>query len=92
MLFDGFTYTSGGKEYNNPSVVSQLRHGSIILFHDIHPGSGEAVGKLIDYIHQSGEFELMTVSQMIETEQRPAAAGDVYAYMWETYATQKAKW
>lgn len=36
VLFDGFTYTSGGKEYNNPSVVSQLRHGSIILFHDIH--------------------------------------------------------
>ncbi len=92
VLFDGFTYTSGGKEYTNPSVVSQLSHGSIILFHDIHPYSGEAVGKLIDYLKQTGEYEMMTVSQMIETEQRAPQAGDVYAYMWETYATQKKNW
>ena len=92
VLFEGFTYTSGGKEYTNPSVVSQLRHGSILLFHDIHPASGEAVGKLIDYMKQSGEYELMTVSQLIQTEQRAPMAGDVYAYMWETYATQKKNW
>ncbi len=92
VIFDGFTYTSGGKEYTNPSVVSQIRHGSILLFHDIHPASGEAVGKLIDYLKQSGEYELMTVSQLIETEQRAPIAGDVYAYMWETYATQKKNW
>jgi len=92
VLFDGFTYTSNGKEYNNPSVVSQLKHGSILLFHDIHPGSGEAVGKLIDYLKQSGEYECMTVSQLIQTEQRAPIAGDVYAYMWETYATQKKNW
>ena len=92
VLFDGFTYTSGGKEIQNPSVVSSLRHGSIILFHDIHPYSGEAVGKLIDYLKQSGEYEFMTVSQLIETEQPAPKAGDVYAYMWEAYQTQKAKW
>lgn len=92
VLFDGFTYTSGGKEYSNPSVVSQLTHGSIILFHDIHPYSGEAVGRLIDYLQQSGGYEIMTVSEMIQTEQRAPQAGDVYAYMWETYATQKKNW
>lgn len=92
VIFDGFTYTSGGKEYTNPSVVSQLSHGSIILFHDIHPYSGEAVGRLIDYLQQSGGYEIMTVSQMVETEQRSPQAGDVYAYMWETYGTQKKNW
>lgn len=92
LLFEGFTYTSGGKEYTNPSVVSQLHHGSILLFHDIHPASCDAVSLLIDYLKQSGEYELMTVSQLIETEQRAPMAGDVYAYMWETYATQKKNW
>ena len=92
VLFEGFTYTSNGKEYTNPSIVSQLRHGSIILFHDIHPYSGEAVSKLIDYIKQSGEYEILTVSEMIETEQASPKAGDVYAYMWEAYATQKQNW
>ena len=92
VLFNGFTYTANGKQYTNPPMVSQLRHGSIILFHDIHPYSGEAAGKLIDYVKNSGEFEIMTVSDMIETEQRAAQAGDVYTYMWETYATKKQNW
>lgn len=92
VLFDGYKYTSGGKEYTQPGVVPELRHGSIILFHDIHPGSGEAVSKLIDYLKQSNEYECMTVSQLVETEAAAPKAGDVYAYMWEQYATQKAKW
>lgn len=92
VLFEGFTYTSNGKTYTNPSIVSQLCHGSIILFHDIHPYSWVAVGKLIDYLKESGEYVIMPVGEMIETEQRPAQAGDVYSYMWETYATQKKNW
>lgn len=92
VLFEGFTYTSNGKTYTNPSIVSQLCHGSIILFHDIHPYSWVAVEKLIDYLNESGEYVIMPVGEMIETEQRPAQAGDVYAYMWETYATQKKNW
>ena len=92
VLFNGFTYTANGKQYTNPAIVSQLRHGSIILFHDIHPYSGDAVAKLIDYIKNSGEFEIMPVSEMIKTEQRAPQAGDVYTYMWETYATKKQNW
>lgn len=92
VLFNGFTYTANGKQYTNPAIVSQLRHGSIILFHDIHPYSGEAAARLIDYIKNSGEFEIMTVSDMIKTEQRAPQAGDVYTYMWETYATKKQNW
>lgn len=92
VLFNGFTYTVNGKQYTNPSIVSQLRHGSIILFHDIHPYSGEAVGKLIDYIQSTGEYVIMPISDMIETEQRSPQAGDVYSYMWETYATKKQNW
>lgn len=92
VLFKGFTYTVSGKQYTNPAIVSLLRHGSIILFHDIHPYSGEAAGKLIDYIQSTGEFEILPVSEMIETEQRSPQAGDVYSYMWETYATKKQNW
>lgn len=89
ILIDEILFKGTSKE---KSIVSQLRHGSIILFHDIHPYSGEAVAKLIDYLKQSGEYELLTVSQLIETEQRSPAAGDVYCYMWETFATQKQNW
>ena len=92
VLFKGFKYTVSGKEYTNPSIVSMLRHGSIILFHDIHPYSGEAVSKLIDYLNSTGEYLIMPVSEMIKTEQRAPQAGDVYSYMWETYATKKQNW
>ena len=92
VLFNGFTYTANGKQYTNPPMISQLRHGSILLFHDIHPYSGEAAGRLIDYIKTSGEFEILPVSEMIKTEQRAPQAGDVYTYMWETYATKKQNW
>lgn len=92
ILFNGFTYTANGKQYTNPPMISQLRHGSILLFHDIHPYSGEAAAKLIDYIQNSGEFEILPVSELIKTEQRAPQAGDVYSYMWETYATKKQNW
>ena len=92
VLFNGFKYTVSGKEYTNPSIVSMLRHGSIILFHDIHPYSGEAASRLIDYLNSTGEYIIMPVSEMIMTEQRAPQAGDVYSYMWETYATKKQNW
>ena len=92
ILFNGFTYTANGKQYTNPPMISQLRHGSILLFHDIHPYSGEAAARLIDYVQNSGEFEILPVSELIKTEQRAPQAGDVYSYMWETYATKKQNW
>ena len=38
------------------------------------------------------EIRPKTVSELIKTEQRAPQAGDVYSYMWETYATKKQNW
>ncbi|WP_242359674.1 polysaccharide deacetylase family protein [Lactococcus petauri] len=48
------------------NALNYVYDGSIILLHDIHPWSVEAVPQIIDTLHQQG-YTFVTVSTLIET-------------------------
>lgn len=74
LLFEGYTDTDGTKY---KSVVSCLRHGCIVLFHDIHPGTLAAIPILLDYL-EANNYVCLPVSEMIMTEGPAPSAGEVY--------------
>jgi peptidoglycan/xylan/chitin deacetylase (PgdA/CDA1 family) len=45
-------------------IVSETRPGSIVLSHDIHPGTIEAMGNTLDQLEAKG-FKFVTVSELI---------------------------
>jgi peptidoglycan/xylan/chitin deacetylase (PgdA/CDA1 family) len=52
-------------------IVKQTRAGSIVLAHDIHPGTIEAMPAILDDLETKG-FKFVTVSELIQMR-RPAA-------------------
>lgn len=46
------------------NTMSRIKPGEIILCHDIHPGTIEAMPKLIDALHEKG-WKLLTVSELL---------------------------
>ena len=52
-----------GKEAVISRAVSGSAQGTVILCHDIHPGTIEAIPSIIDSLHKAG-FEFKTVSEM----------------------------
>lgn len=89
LVTNGYYNSSG--EWVKP-LVKQVSHGSILLFHDIHPATRLAVARLIDALNETGEYMFMTVSDLIKSEGRAPEAGDVYRTMWEAYTTGKVNW
>ncbi len=54
-------------------ILDRTRNGSIILVHDIHPGSIEAMPRVIDTLLQRG-YRFLTVSELLKHDQpRPAS-------------------
>lgn len=74
LLFEGYTGDDGTKY---PSVVSCLEHGAIILFHDIHEATVDAIPILLDYL-EANNYVCLPVSEMIMTEGPAPGAGEVY--------------
>lgn len=74
LLFEGYTGDDGVKY---PSVVSCLEHGAIILFHDIHEATVDAIPILLDYL-EANNYVCLPVSEMIMTEGPAPSAGEVY--------------
>lgn len=74
LIFEGYTDTDGTKY---KSIVSCLRHGCIILFHDIHPGTLAAIPILLDFL-EANNYVCLPVSEMIMTEGPAPSAGEVY--------------
>lgn len=58
-------------------AVEQARPGSIILMHDIHPTSVDAVPRVIEALQAKG-YTLVTVSQLLASEH--PSAGHVYTH------------
>jgi peptidoglycan/xylan/chitin deacetylase (PgdA/CDA1 family) len=46
-------------------VVTKIKPGGIILCHDVHPGTIEAVPMFIDELQKQG-YNFLTVSEMVE--------------------------
>jgi peptidoglycan/xylan/chitin deacetylase (PgdA/CDA1 family) len=54
-------------------AVSGARPGGIILMHDVHPTTAEAVGRLLDRLTAQG-YTLVTVSELLDLNREPQNA------------------
>lgn len=69
-------------KHRNPSktlaaVQKSTTDGAIILMHDIHEPTADAVESVVRYLLMNG-YQLVTVSELIETRQGAAVNGRVY--------------
>ena len=73
--------TEDWKNKNTDSIVSiamsQVRDGAIILMHDIHPTSVDAVPALIDSLRDAG-YEFATISELTKSCGESPTPGNVY--------------
>lgn len=67
---DPFDWKRPGSSVVTSRIVNQTKSGSIILVHDIHPASVEAMPETLDQLQAKG-FKFVTVSELIAME-RPA--------------------
>lgn len=59
----------------------EIRHGDIVLFHDKFESTRAAVEELIPWLLGQG-YELVTVSELIESSGEELRAGGLYRTMW----------
>jgi peptidoglycan-N-acetylglucosamine deacetylase len=67
---DPFDWKRPGPAVIRDRIVNQSRPGSIILLHDIHPGSIEAVPQTLDQLTAKG-FKFATVSELLAMAKTP---------------------
>ncbi len=67
---DPFDWKRPGPGVIRDRIVTQSRPGSIILLHDIHPGSVEAVPQTLDQLTAKG-FKFATVSELLAMAKTP---------------------
>jgi peptidoglycan/xylan/chitin deacetylase (PgdA/CDA1 family) len=67
---DPFDWKRPGPGVIRDRIVNQSRPGSIILLHDIHPGSVEAVPQTLDQLTAKG-FKFATVSELLAMAKTP---------------------
>ena len=74
---DPLDWKSPGPAVITSRIVRETRPGSIILSHDIHPGTIKAMPETFDQLQAKG-FKFVTVSELIAMGQpmRPKQAGD----------------
>ena len=72
---------SDWKNKNTESIVttamSEVYDGAIILMHDIHPTSVDAVSTLIDTLRSNG-YEFATISELAKMRNNNLTPGTVY--------------
>ncbi|WP_226658092.1 polysaccharide deacetylase family protein [Guptibacillus hwajinpoensis] len=59
----------------NEVVLKEVVSGSIILLHDVHPTTAEALPKLITTLKEEG-YHFLTVSQLLLTQEKYSAGTD----------------
>lgn len=60
----------------NREIQQQLTSGAIILMHDIHPTTADALPQLMETLHQQG-YQFVTVSQLLDIQGK-SGAGPFY--------------
>lgn len=69
---DPLDWKRPGPEIVHQRIVKETRNGSIILAHDIHPGTVEAMPATLDELLEKG-FKFVTVSELLAMELPPEA-------------------
>ncbi|MFD1850670.1 polysaccharide deacetylase family protein [Oceanobacillus bengalensis] len=62
---DSFDWKSRSAEAVNEEVMSNVAPGSIVLLHDIHPSTADALPQLLTSLDKQG-YQMVTVSQLLE--------------------------
>lgn len=62
---DSLDWKSRNKDAVNEEVMSHVAPGSIVLLHDIHPTTADALPQLLDSLEKEG-YQMVTVSQLLE--------------------------
>ncbi len=55
-------------------VVDKVKPGTVVLCHDIHPGTIEAMPELVDTLHAQG-YTFLTVTEMVAMEKQLSSGG-----------------
>ena len=76
---EDWRYLDANIVYNN--VMANVRDGSIVLMHDIHATTIDAIEKIIPALKAQG-YTLVTVDQLILARGGSLAAGNVYRSMY----------
>lgn len=86
ILFEGLHTDLDGDYIWSPPVAEEMKHGSILLFHDIYPASAKAVDRLLTYLEENyGNYVYLPFDDFILTENDTVIPGKVYLTLWRTY-------
>lgn len=58
-------------------VKKEVKDGDIILMHDIHPETAQAVKKIVPWLSEQG-YDMLTVSELMERKGKKLEAGKAY--------------
>lgn len=85
ILFEGIYTDLDGEYIFSPPVAYEMKHGSILLFHDIYPASAKAVDRLLTFLEQEyGNFVYLPFDEFILTENDTIKPVSVYYTLWRT--------
>lgn len=73
---DSLDWKSRNADAINDEIQQQLTPGSIVLMHDIHPTTADALPKLLETLQQEG-YQFVTVSQLLKIQEK-SGAGPFY--------------
>lgn len=73
---DSLDWQTRNADAINREVQQQLTPGSIVLMHDIHPTTADALPELMETLHQKG-YQFVTVSQLLKMQGK-SGAGPFY--------------
>ena len=68
--------------YDTEISYNSIKHGSILLFHDLYDATVDLVLALVDELMESDEYVFLTVSEAIESEGIVPVSGHVYYTIW----------
>lgn len=77
-----FEHGLGWDDIPAEPLINYLKHGAVFLFHDIHPGTAVLIDKFLTYIEQTGEYTVMTVSDMLSSIGTGPVPGKIYRSAW----------
>lgn len=73
---DSLDWQSRNATAINHEIQQQLKSGAIVLMHDIHPTTADALPELMKRLHQDG-YQFVTVSQLLKL-QGQSGVGPIY--------------
>ena len=84
VLFEGINTTLEGEAYYCPPVAYEMKHGSILLFHDVYSASPKAVDRLLTFLEDNyGNYVFLPFDEFILSENDSGPKpGVVYYNLW----------